>query len=178
MADDKPTDRPTHQERLQRNPHMAGLSGILHGKEADSEAGEASCAAFGYLRGIRERADAIEFRFRDGNSMWFPYGWLGNWKYNPSEGLLIKFSGDLVYLVLVRGSNLDKPLADSTTNLTTSGLQRHRIVWMREMNRDEIEQVGESGPTIDSIQVAEFESHEALKEWLKKTAPAFLTVVT
>ncbi len=166
-------DKPTHQERL-RNQQGTGLSGILHGKEAEADAAEASCSAFGYLRGIRERADAIELRFRDGNSMWFPYGWLGNWKYNPSEGLLIKFSGDLVYLVLVRGSNLDKPLADSTTNLTTSGLQRHRIVWMREMNRDEIEQVGETGPTIDSIQVAEFESHQALKEWLEKTAPAFL----
>lgn len=166
-------DKPTHQERL-RNQQGTGLSGILHGKEAEADAAEASCAAFGYLRGIRERADAIEFRLRAA-SIWFPYSWLGNWKYNPSEGLLIKFSGDLVYLVLVRGSNLDKPLADSTTNLTTSGLQRHRIVWMREMSREEIEQVGESGPTIDSIQVAEFESHEALKEWLEKTAPAFLS---
>ena len=36
--------------------------------------------------------------------------WLGPWQYNPSEGLLLKFSGDLVYLVLIRGSNLDKPL--------------------------------------------------------------------
>jgi len=42
------------------------------------------------------------------------------------------------------------------------------------MRKDEIEQVGESGPTIDSIQVQEFESHEALKEWLKQKVPAFL----
>jgi hypothetical protein len=28
-------------------------------------------------------------------------------------------------------------------------------------------------PTIDSIEVAEFESHAALKEWLNKKAPAF-----
>jgi len=34
--------------------------------------------------------------------------------------------------------------------------------------------VGETGPTIDSIEVTEFESHDALKEWLVKTAPAFL----
>jgi len=41
--------------------------------------------------------------FRDGNSTWFPYAHMGTWKYNPSEGLLLKFSGDLVYLVLIRG---------------------------------------------------------------------------
>lgn len=169
-------DRTTHQDRLRRNSQKGGLTGILHGQDGapESEQGEDSCAAFGYLRGIRERSDAIEFRLHDGDSIWFPYGWLGTWKFNPSEGVLLKFSGDLVYLVLVRGSNLDKPLADTTTNLTTSGLARHRIVWMREMNQQEIEQVGETGPTIDSIQIEEFQSHDALREWLQKTAPAFL----
>ena len=168
---DKPT---SHQDRLQGKSHLAGYGATPDKKEPEPEAGEASCAAFGYLRGIRERADAIEFRFRDGNSVWFPYGWLGTWKLNPSEGLLLKFSGDLVYLVLIRGSNLDRPLTDSTINLTSAGLQRHRVLWVKEMTEDEIRQVGETGPTIDSIQVMEFESHEALKDWLGKTAPAFL----
>ena len=168
---DKPT---SHQERLHGKGHLAGYGATHDKKEPEPEAGEASCAAFGYLRGIRERADAIEFRFRDGNSVWFPYGWLGTWKLNPSEGLLLKFSGDLVYLVLIRGSNLDRPLTDSTINLTSAGLQRHRVLWVKEMTEEEIRQVGETGPTIDSIQIMEFESHEALKDWLGKTAPAFL----
>jgi hypothetical protein len=34
--------------------------------------------------------------------------------------------------------------------------------------------VGEKGPPIDSIEVASFESHDALKEWLSKKAPAFM----
>jgi len=38
----------------------------------------------------------VEFRLRSGNSMWFPYAWLGPWRYDPSEGLLLKFSGDVV----------------------------------------------------------------------------------
>ena len=168
---DKPT---SHQDRLQGKSHLAGYGATPDKKEPEPDAGEASCAAFGYLRGIRERADAIEFRFRDGNSVWFPYGWLGTWKLNPSEGLLLKFSGDLVYLVLIRGSNLDRPLTDSTINLTSAGLQRHRVLWVKEMTEEEIRQVGETGPTIDSIQVMEFESHAALKDWLGKTAPAFL----
>ncbi|MBI2479443.1 MAG: hypothetical protein HYV60_12665 [Planctomycetia bacterium] len=167
-------DKPPHQDRLRGNPHLAGHTGHLPTKEPETEAGEASCAAFGYLRGIADRANAVEFRFRDGNSVWFPYGWLGTWRYNPSEGLLLKFSGDLVYLVLIRGSNLDRPLNEGSINLTRGGLQRHRVLWVREMTEGEIRQVGETGPTIDSIQVAEFESHADLKEWLGRTAPAFL----
>ena len=158
---------------MQRNPHLAGFAGLLPTKEGD--AGEAaSCGAFGYLRGIRDQSASVEFRFRDGNSFWFPYSWMGTVQYNPSEGLLIKFSGDLVYLVLIRGSNLDRPLTDGAINLTHAGLQRHRVLWVREMTPEEIRQIGEKGPTIDSIEVAEFESHDALWEWVRKKAPAFL----
>lgn len=166
---------PTHQERLQRNGHLKGYGTPPSKQEpAPPDGGEASCAAFGYLRGIRDQAAAIEFRFRDGNSTWFPYNWLGTWHFNPSEGLLLKFSGDLVYLVLIRGSNLDRPLNEGAINRTHAGLQRHRVLWMREMTDEDISKVGDSGPTIDSIQIAEFDSHDALKEWLAKTAPAFL----
>jgi len=167
-------DDVTHQDRLQQNPPPAGLAAYLKAKEPEAEGTEASCKAFGYLRGLRDSATSVEFRFQDGNSMWFPYGWMGTWQYNPSEGLLLKFSGDLVYLVLIRGSNLDKPLHEGTINLTHAGLQRHRVLWVREMSKEEIRQVGETGPTIDSIEIAEFESNEALKEWLKKKAPAFV----
>jgi hypothetical protein len=45
---------------------------------------------------------------------------------------------------------------------------------MREMNEDEIRNVGESGPTIDSIQVIEFESNSELIKWLESHEPTFL----
>lgn len=168
---DKP---PSHQDRLKGILRSEGQTPTPPKKGSDDDTGISSCAAFGYLRGIRERADSIEIRSRDGNSTWFPYGWLGNWKFNPSEGLLLKFSGDLVYLVLIKGSNLDRPLTDSMINLTSAGLQRHRVLWVREMSEAEIQEVGESGPTIDSIQVAEFASHDDLKAWLTENAAAFL----
>jgi len=41
------------------------------------------------------------------------------------------------------------------------------------MTKEEIERVGESGPTIDSIEIGEFTSYEERREWLKKKAPAF-----
>jgi hypothetical protein len=166
-------DETTHAERLRHSPPRAGLSAILQSKEPEPDQGEASCAAFGYLRGIRDQSAAVEFRFRDGNSMWFPYNWLGMWQYNPSEGLLLRFSGDVVYLVLIRGSNLNEPLNEGAINLTHAGLQRHRVLWVREMTEEDIRQIGEKGPTIDRIEVAEFTSNEALKKWLKEKAPAF-----
>jgi len=167
-------DKPTHQDQLKGILHTDGKPAAPAKNVPEDDAGEACFAAFGYLRGIRERADAIEIRLRDGNSTWFPYGWLGNWKFNPSEGLLLKFSGDLVYLVLIKGSNLDRPLTDSTINLTSAGLQRHRVLWVREMSEEEVRQVGESGPTIDSIQIAEFASHDDVKAWMRINAAAFL----
>jgi hypothetical protein len=99
---------------------------------------------------------------------------MGNWQYKPSDGLLLKFTGDLVYLVLIRGSNLDRPLNEGAINLTHAGLQRHRVLWVREMSADEIRQVGETGPTIDSIEVTEFENHSELNKCLGKHTPKIL----
>jgi hypothetical protein len=170
MSDDKPT----YQERLKGSQYGERSSAPPSDKDHDADRVEASCVAFGYLRGVRDTATSVEFRFRDGNSMWFPYSWMGTWQHNPSEGLLLKFTGDIVYLVLIRGSNLDQPLNEGSINLTRGGLQRHRVVWMCEMTKEEIRRVGETGPTIDSIEVAEFESHDALKQWLSEKASAFM----
>jgi hypothetical protein len=168
------TDNPTtHQDRLRNILKTEAKSHIGTGSDGDG-GDEASCAAFGYLRGIRDASASVEIRLRDGNSMWFPYGWLGPWQFNPSEGILLKFSGDVVYLVLIRGSNLDKPLADGAINLTHAGLQRHRVLWIREMTDEDINRVGESGPTIDSIEIGEFKSHDDAQEWLKQRAPTFV----
>ena len=163
----------TYSDSEQQKPPPKGLNEILNAKEEETEGEEAACRAFGYLRGIRDQSAAVEFRLKSGNSISFPYNWLGTWKYNPSEGILIKFSGDLVYLVLIRGSNLDKPLKNGAVTLMHAGFQRHRLIWVREMTEEDIGNAGPTEPTIDSIEVEEFESQSALKEWVVKKAPAF-----
>jgi hypothetical protein len=115
----------------------------------------------------------LELRFREGNWETYAYSWPGPWRYAPSTGLLLKLAGDVVTLVLLKGSNLDA-LVNQSVNLTDRGLQRHCISCIREMDEDELRHVGEAGPTIERIEVAEFESQEELREWLKKNAPAFL----
>ena len=83
------TDKPTtHQDRLKKLLQSDPSKIEMEGEDA-----EVSCGAFGYLRGIKDLPGAVEFRFKNGNSTWFPYSWLGPWFYNPSEGLLLKFSG-------------------------------------------------------------------------------------
>jgi hypothetical protein len=155
-----------------RNPHLKGLAALAEEKEKDTD--EVSCPAYGFLRGLDQRALAVEFRFRNGNSDWFPYSLLASWRYDPSVGLLLKFTGDVVALALIRGSNLAAKAPGKDINLTDRGLQRHRILWIREMGEDEVRRSGEGEPTIDSIQAAEFESGEELREWVKKNAPAFI----
>jgi hypothetical protein len=118
---------------------------------------------------------AVRFCFRSGNTICLPYAWLGPWEHNPSVGLLLKFTGDVVLLVLIRGSNLDTLVSGaSSVNLTDRGFQRHRILWVKEMDEDELRRAGEGEPTVDRIDVASFESQEKLREWVSQTAPAFL----
>lgn len=159
---------------LRGNPPLNLASNSSKEKEQEKEPSEEeSCPAFGFLRGIHTRALAIEFRFRDGNRDYFSYSHLSSWRFNPSVGLLLKFTDDVVTLVLIRGSNLDA-LVKGSVNLTDRGLLRHRILWVLEMDEDELKRAGKGEPTIDRIEVAEFESHSELTAWLKKNAPAFV----
>jgi hypothetical protein len=165
------SDKPSRLEMLRR-PHPDVHNREPTGGEAgEEEPDEESCSAFGFLRGVRDRALALELRFADGNSEGFAYSCLVSWRFNPSVGLMLKFTGDVVTLVLIRGSNLDKLVNDSVD--LPHGIQRHRIMWVREMDKAEAHQVGRTGPTIDKIEVAEFDSREALQTWLNKAAPVF-----
>lgn len=160
-----------------RRPSLASLARppapVADEREKEDAGDEDTCPAFGFLRGLRDRAQMIEFRFRDGNSEAFPYSWLGPLRFNPSVGLLLRFTGDVVTLVLIRGSNLDAPVNPGAVNLIEQGIERNRVTFVREMDPGEIKLTGEGGPTIDKIEVAEFESHAALVAWVKKNVPAF-----
>lgn len=129
---------------------------------------EEECLAFGYLRGIRDQARSIEFRFANNNRQAFPYGWLGPTQYNPSAGILLKFVGDLVYYVLIEGSNLNQ-LVGGATNLYDRGILRHRVTWVREMTRPDLAKAGEGEATVEHIRTATCRPDEEPKDvaWLE-----------
>jgi hypothetical protein len=150
-------------------------SGLAKDISATDDAGsdEDSRPAFGYVRGLNDRALALQLRYRNGNSDWFSYSLLASWRYNPSVGLLLKFAGDIITLVLIRGSNLDATVSKNSVKLL-QGLQHHRITWVREMDEDELRESGPGAPKIDGIQVAEFETNTEALAWLKKVTPVFV----
>jgi hypothetical protein len=162
-----------HEVLEMRPRHSDAFHRVLGDADAGKvEPDEESCAAFGFLRGVADRALALELRFANGNSEWLAYSCLVSWRFNPSAGLLLKFTGDVVTLVLIRGSNLNA-LTNASVDLP-HGIQRHRIMWVRELDKAEARQIGQAGPTIDKIDVAEFESQEEVREWVMRHAPAFL----
>jgi hypothetical protein len=168
----------TVEQLFGRSPHLARIDGrpspvLTPARGQAQETDEEACRAFGYLRGLQDRALEVEFRLRDGTSESYPYSCLVSRHFDPSVGLLLKYTGDVVTLVLIRGSNLDTPVG-RTVNLTDRGFQRHRIVWVREMDEDELRRAGAGEPTIDGIDIAEFQTAEEQQEWLRRRAPAFL----
>jgi hypothetical protein len=134
----------------------------------DSNADEEACRVFGYLRGMGDQGKSIEFRFASGNRKAFPYSWLGSAEFNPSAGMLLKFVGDLVYFVLIEGSNLNG-LVNGGMSLYERGILRHRITWVREMTRREIEEAGEGEVAVRCIRMLSYPHGEKPRgvEWLE-----------
>ncbi|OWK47335.1 hypothetical protein [Fimbriiglobus ruber] len=169
MSDNGPPDALTT-----RLPYLKAAAARRGAGETTAEGEEETCPAFGFLRGSTARALAVEFRFLNGNSDIFPYSHLAGWRFNPSVGLLLRFTADVVSLVLVRGSNLDAPVNTDGVNMLDRGFQRHRVTWVRAMDPASLKAVGAGGPTVDAIEVGEFESLTDLREWVRAKAPAFL----
>jgi hypothetical protein len=165
-------DGNAYHAHLSRAPSYLSEHGPVNtGLESDED----TCPAFGFLRGQHERAVALEFRLRNGNSEWYAYSCLVSFRHDPSVGLLLRFTGDVVLtLILVSGSNLDAPVGEGTVNLTDRGLQRHRVTFVREMDEEELRKASNARPSIDAIDIAEFETVQEMREWLKRRAPAFL----
>ena len=82
MSDDIETSGPITTKTTYGGASMP----ICRSKEPEAEGTEASCKAFGYLRGIRDSATSVEFRFLDGNRTWFPYSLDGNVAAQPFRG--------------------------------------------------------------------------------------------
>ena len=135
---------------------------------ADGDADEEECRCFRLPPRHPRQALSLEFRFANGNREAFPYSWLGPATYNPSAGLLLKFVGDLIYLVLLEGSNLNA-LVNGAVNLYDRGIQRHRITWVREMTRQQVQQAADGEVTVERIRVLSHRPDEEPNgvEWLQ-----------
>jgi hypothetical protein len=83
--------------------------------------------AFGWLRGIRDRATMLELRRKDGNILAVGYAWLERAEFDPSSGVTLHV-GDTK--VRIAGRNLNG--TPDTTFRLFEGLTRHRVAWVKE----------------------------------------------
>ena len=123
----------------------------------EPESDEQDCIAFGYLRGIRDRALHLQFRMQNGDAVSFPYSWLGQVSHNPSSGIVLTFVGDKTIKVKIEGRNLAAVMPESI-DLLNRGLLRHRIVWVREMEPEECHRLPDEALTVERITIEEEQS--------------------
>ena len=83
--------------------------------------------AFGWLRGIRDRAIMLELRKKGGSILAIGYSWLERAEYDPSIGITLH-AGETQ--VQIAGRNLNGS-AGSSFRLF-EGITRHRVPWIKE----------------------------------------------
>jgi hypothetical protein len=83
--------------------------------------------AFGWLRGIRDRAIMLELRKKDGNILAVGYAWLERVEFDPSSGITLH-AGDTE--VHIAGRNLNG--SGASRFRLFEGLVRHRVPWVKE----------------------------------------------
>jgi hypothetical protein len=115
--------------------------------EDDPDASE-DCGAFGFLRGVKDRALLLELRLTGGNREAFPYSMLERISYDPSEGLTLRYLG---VTVAIRGRNLSAVSAAGVSLL--DALLRHRVPWVRET--EGMRSAGTAAPEITRISIRE-----------------------
>jgi hypothetical protein len=99
-------------------------------------------AAYGWLRGVKDRAQMLELRMLSGSFRSLAYAWLFDVKFDPSLGIEMDFGSVKVKL---EGRNL-RPLHEL--------IQRHRAVWVQclDPKRDVVE---EGATVVTAISVRE-----------------------
>ena len=103
--------------------------------------------AFGWLRGIRDRAVMLELRRKDGSIVAIGYGWLERVQFDPSEGITLSAAGQKIR---IRGRNLNAEVRPTVRLF--EGITRHRVPWIQEADRATGLEAGDRETVIDAIE--------------------------
>lgn len=104
--------------------------------------------AFGWLRGIRDRALMLELRLRTGNSICLGYPWLERAEFDPSEGIVLQFGGRTIRII---GRNLNFEVRPSIRLF--AGIIRHRVPWIQESEFGDEANVAKDSAFIEEIRI-------------------------
>lgn len=103
--------------------------------------------AFGWLRGIRDRALMLELRRKDGGIVAIGYGWLERVAFDPSEGITLSAGGQKIR---IKGRNLNAEVRPSVRLF--EGIARHRVPWVRETDRAAAMEADAKATIVDCIE--------------------------
>lgn len=81
---------------------------------------------FAVLRGF-DCALMLELRMKDGSSTAFNYNYLAKATFDPSDGITLQFSANLIRIV---GTNLSTEVRQNVR--LYQSILRHRVVWIQE----------------------------------------------
>lgn len=129
-------------QRYARDAQAAGANAFSQEAEFSDDFG-----AFGWLRGVRERAIMLELRKKNGTVLAVGYAWLEKAEFDPSEGITLSVCGERIR---VRGRNLNSEVRPLVRLF--EGLVRHRVPWIREAEGSESMQADERATLIDRIE--------------------------
>lgn len=111
--------------------------------------GTEDLGCFGFLRGVRDRAVMLELRKKDGTVTAIAYAYIERITYTPDgpdNGITIHTAGQRVRIC---GRNLD---AESDRGVRLLGaLTRHRVPWVREVERAADLDRESQAPFVDAI---------------------------
>ena len=102
--------------------------------------------AFGFLRGVRDRAIMLELKHKDGRVSAFGYAWLDHAEFDPSEGITLHFGGRMIKIT---GRNLNAEVRPNVRLL--EALLRHRVPWIREADGPTALEAGRNATVIEEI---------------------------
>lgn len=128
-------------QRYTGRPTASASTDELEGDNVEDRGG------YGLLRGVRDRALALELRKRDDTVLAIPYALIEQFLYTPADGITLRAAGREFRIV---GRNLNADEAKRPTFF--SALVRHRVPWVAERSRGSGPAVtGEDATVIDSL---------------------------
>lgn len=103
--------------------------------------------AFGWLRGVRDRAVMLELRKKDGNVLAVGYAWLDKAEFDPSQGITLSLGG---HKIVIRGRKLNEELRPNVRLF--QGICRHRVPWIQEADEPAVMEAQNQGVLIEEIE--------------------------
>jgi hypothetical protein len=117
-------------------------------KPDEQEETSEDLGAFGYLRGVRDRALMLEIRFKDGRRRALGYAWLHDVEFDPSVGMTLHFGSRKVKII---GRNLNREI--SSSHYLFDAIVRHRVPWIKEADAPAAMQAARDDLVVDAIEV-------------------------